>query len=177
MKLINILFTALTVILPLGCVSTGEGSGVELIEQMDEQEYNKWKLYISLSTKIAANQLVESGLVSQDDLDLAAAVVEATKESQIVPGATSLIEPKLQELGLTNDEVALLLLVLEQELLARGMLEWVDPLTGVVSLSPRTKELLGIIAESLRTASGVTEEETETGKTLNAEFSGKVLSD
>jgi len=159
-----------------GCVLTGDGEqGVEFIEGMTDLEFSKWKIYIQLGVKVGANRMLEEGTVTEEELDIAAAALEAVRDEPIIPGAASLIMPALAEAGLTNDEVQLLLLIVEQELLSRGALEWVDPETGVISLSPRTKELLTVVADSLRAAELLTDEEFEQGLVLEAEYNGKII--
>lgn len=160
-----------------GCVTTPDGEqGVEAIESMSELDFNKWKLYVTLGTKIGANRLLAEGLVNEQELELTAAVLETVRDQSIVTGATSLLIPALEEAGLNNDEIELLLIIVEQELLSRGALEWVDPETGIVSLSPRTKELLTTVASSLRSAVLLTEDEEEQGLRLEAEFNGQIIS-
>ncbi len=156
-----------------GCtmLGTGEG-GVQAIEEMSELEWSRWKLYIQLGTKIGANRLLAEDLVSEDDLAIAATVLDTLRDQTVVPGATSLIAPALVEAGLTNDEVQLLLLIVEQELLSRGALEWLDPDTGLLALSPRTKELLTLVADALRSASAVSQTELSQGADMDADFSG-----
>lgn len=155
-----------------GCVTTGDGDqGVKFIEEMSDAEYAKWQLYVSLGVKIGASRLLDEGAVSEEELDLAADAIELAKDSAIVAGATSLIGPALEDVGLTNDEITLVLLIAEQELLAHGALEdYIDPETGLLALSPRTKEMLQIIADSLRSATALTEEEALQGAELEADF-------
>jgi hypothetical protein len=158
-----------------GCVSTGDGHGVQAIEQMSELDFSKWKLYLTLGTKIGANRLLAEGAVTAEELEIAATALETLRDQTVVPGATSLIQPALREAGLTNDEVELLLLIVEQELLSRGALEWVNPETGLFELSPRTKDLLTVVAGALRSATSVTSEEVESGQQLEAEFQGQII--
>lgn len=158
-----------------GCITTGDGQGVEALENMSELEYANWKLYISLGVSVASNRALAANLVSQADLDLAASALDLLRDQNITAGATSLIGPALEEVGLTNDEVALLLLIVEKELLERGALEWRDPVTGAVALSPRTKEILTIVAASLRAAGSVSEADVRLAEDLEAKFNGKIL--
>lgn len=154
-----------------GCVSTDDGEqGVEALESMSDAEFNKWQLYITLGTKIGANQLLEGDLVTEEELAIAATTIETVRDQSVVPGATSFIVPALQDAGLNNDEIELLMLIVEQELLARGALDWVDPDTGVVDFSPRTQEILTSVANALRAASVVTDEEVQQGMTLEESY-------
>lgn len=159
-----------------GCLSTGDGEqGIEALESMTDLEFNKLTLYVTLGTKIAANRALAEGAVTEEELDLAATALETVRDSSVVPGATSIITPALEEAGLTNDEVQLLLLIVEQELLSRGALEWLDPATGLVAFSPRTKSLLTSVADSLRAAALLTEEEAQQGIELEAELGGQII--
>lgn len=155
-----------------GCVSTGGEHGIEALEQMSDLEYNNWKLYISLGVKVGARRLLDEGIVSITDLTVASTVVDSVATSPIVPGATSLLEKPLEDAGFTNDEAKLVLLIVEQELLARGGLSGVlDPETGVFKLAPRTQEVLQLVASSLRSVTEITPEEFQRAAELNADFS------
>jgi hypothetical protein len=150
-----------------GCTST---NGVKPLEEMTELEYSKWKLYIQLGVKIGANRLLEENLVSQNELTVAAGAIDALQDQPILGGATSLIIPALRNAGFNNDEVEFILLVAEQELLARCALEWLNPETHVFELSPRTKEVLDIIANALRSAGTVTPTEQSQASEMRADF-------
>ena len=63
----------------------------------------------------------------------------------------SLLKPALEKVGLKDSEVELALLVIEQELLQRVPFI-VDPGTGLVQLSDRTKSVLSEMANSLEAA-------------------------
>lgn len=158
-----------------GCASTDGGKGVQALEQMSELDYNKWKLYIQLGVKIGANRLLAEGSVTAQDLEIAATALETVRDQTGVPGTKSFIQDALKDAGLTNDEVELLLVIVEQELLARGALDWLNPETGVIEWSPRTKDLFTLVAGSLRSAAIVTEQEVRQGTSLEAEFQGKLL--
>jgi hypothetical protein len=80
----------------------------------------------------------------------------------------------VEDAGLTNDELMLLLLLVEQELIERGALEWFDA-EGQIDLSPRTEELLTIVANALRGSTEVTTDEVEQGDALEAEFGGQII--
>jgi len=149
-----------------GCVGTNDGEqGIEFIEEMSEADWARRQLILSLGVSVGANRLVEAGVVSQTDLELAAATLEIVRDQELIAGATSLITPALENAGVTNAEIQLLLLVVEQELLRRGALQWLDE-NGQVALSPRTRELLTTIANSLRTATSMTTTEISEATSL-----------
>lgn len=150
-------------------------ANMQQLEQMQQREYENWKLYIQLGVKVTANRLLEEGSVTADELNLVANVVDSVATSPVVPGATALITPALEKAGLTSDEIRLVIAIVEQELLARGALEWLDPTTGVVSLSPRTKEILGLVAGSLRSAASVNRAEVQEAQFLETEFQGGLV--
>lgn len=158
-----------TYAISVACTTTG-GNGVKPLEEMTELEYSKWKLYIQLGVKIGANRLLQEGIVSTGQLNVAAGAIEAIKGEPVVGGAKSLIIPALRNAGFNNDEVEFILLVAEQELLARGALEWLNPETNVFELSPRTQEVLDIIAAALRSAGTVTPAEQDQAHQMNADF-------
>jgi hypothetical protein len=152
-----------------GCVSSG-GNSVKPLEQMTELEYSKWKLYIQLGVKIGANRLVEEGVVTTEQLGIAAAIIDGLRDQPVAGAGKSLIVPALQKAGFNNDEVEFILLVAEQELMARGALDWLNPETNILELSPRAKEVLALIADALRTAGKVTENEQTQASKMNANF-------
>lgn len=150
-----------------GCTTT---NGVKPLEEMTELEYSKWKLYIQLGVKIGANRLLQEGIVTQDQLGVAAAAIDGIQGEPVAGGVKSLIVPALRKAGFANDEVEFILLVAEQELLARGALDWLNPETNVLELSPRTKEVLAIVANALRTAGVVTPAEQNQASEMKADF-------
>jgi len=158
-----------------GCASTDSGQGIEAIEQMSELDYNRWSLYVQLGVKIGANRLLEEGVVTEDELEITAVALETIRDQDFVPAGSSLVQTALQDVGLTSDEIELLLLIVEQELTARGALDWVNPDTGMVELSDRTEALLTMVADALRSATLVTDTESEQGQVLEAEFQGKLI--
>jgi hypothetical protein len=73
-----------------GCMSTSDGEqGIEALEAMTDVEYNKWKLYLQLGTKIGANRLLASETVTEGELELVATTLETVRDQSIVPGTTS----------------------------------------------------------------------------------------
>lgn len=159
----------------VSCTSTENGKSIQGLEEMTDVDFNKWKLYLQLGTQIGANRLLKSGAVSESDLEIAATALETLRDQDVVPGVESGITTALEDAGLTNEEVKLLLLIVEQELLARGALDWINPDTQMVELSPRTQDLLTLIAKSLRDAANVTSQNLIIGEELEAEFNGKLL--
>lgn len=153
----------------IACTTTN-GNGLKPLEQMSDLDYSKWKLYIQLGVKIGANRLLQEKVVTHDQLYIAAAAIDGVKGEPVAGGAKSLIVPALHKAGFSNDEVEFVLAVAEQELLAHGALNWINPQTNVLELSPRTKEMLGVIADSLRTAGTVTQEEQTNAAHMKADF-------
>jgi len=166
-----VLVGALLVGSSIACISSGNGSGVKPLEQMTELEYSKWKLYIQLGVKISANRLLEEGVVTHDQLNIAAGVIDGIKGEPVTGGAKSLIVPALRKAGFHNDEIEFILVVAEQELIARGALDWLNPETNIIELSPRSKEMLTVVADALRTAGVVTEQEKAQSSQMKADFS------
>jgi hypothetical protein len=146
-----------------GCSAVGPNGqqGVETLEQMTDTEFARWKLYITLGVKIGANRLLAEDIVTEEELDLAASVLESVRDQSITPGATALIGPALEDSGLSNDEIQILLMGVEDALRSQGAFDWLDPETGIVALSPRSKELLTGVIESLRAAERLTEDEVQ----------------
>ena len=155
-----------------GCLTSGGGQGIEALEQMSPAEYDNWKLFITLGVKVGARRLLDEGIVSLTDLETAAEVFDGVASSEILPGATSLLEGPLEEAGFTNDEAKLVLLIVERELLARGGLSGVlDPESGLLHLAPRTQEILKLTATSLRSVTTITPDEFRQAEQMHADFS------
>lgn len=157
------------------CHSTGSGSGLKPIEEMSDVEYSKWQLYIHLGVKVGANRLILEKVISKEDLLKIASVIDGIRDNTLTNAGGSLLAPALQKAGFTQTEVELLFTVVEQELIARGGLKWVDPATGTLALSPRTKSLLTVIASALKTAGQIEAIEEVGAKSLEAEFNGKIV--
>jgi hypothetical protein len=155
-----------------GCLTSGGGHGVEALEQMSPAEFENWKLFITLGVKVGARRLLDEGVVSLTDLETAAEVFDGVATSEILPGATSILEGPLEEAGFTNDEAKLVLLIVERELLSRGGLNGVlDPETGLLHLAPRTQEVLKLTATSLRSVTTITPDEFRQAEQMHADFS------
>ena len=153
-----------------GCITTQDGEkGIEALEGMSELEYSKWTLYMSLTVKIGGNLLLNEGAVTEEELDLAATVLEVVRDQNAVVDTGTIFGPALEEVGLTKAEIQDLLMIVELELRSRGALDWTNPDTNMLELSPRTKELLTTIADSLRAATVISGEEMRTYDGLQAE--------
>lgn len=169
------IFAALVCVLTvIGCMSTNGQGAIKPLEQMSDVEYTHWKLYIELGVKIGAHRLLTEKIVTQNQLVMVATVVDSVVTTPLEAGATSLLIPALQKAGFNNDEATLVIMVVDQELMSRGALKWVDPATGLVSLSPRTKEVLGLVSSALRTAGNVSEDEHAKAVSMGADF-GQVM--
>lgn len=161
-KFLAILCTALFMILP-ACSTLADGThGVKPLELMTDMEFNKWKLYIELTTRVGATRLMEQGAISPAELTMAANAIDNIKNQPVDAAAGALIVPALQNAGFTNDEAMLVLLIVEQELLARGALRWINPDTGQLDLSPRTEEVLHVVATALLSVAGAVSEVYQT---------------
>lgn len=162
-----------------GCVSTGDGQGVVMLEEMTQPQFNKWRLYIGLSTKVIASRLVSEGLVTPEELAKAAEALTIVRDGLATPegSATSLLLPALEKVGLKGSEIELALLVIEQEILQRGVIPFLDPVTGTYTFSPRTKDLLDSMINSLNAAatSPVTPGEGEQASKLQSELDSQLL--
>jgi hypothetical protein len=160
-----------------GCVSTSTGQGIEAIETMTDADYQRFVLYLQLGIKISANRALAEELVTVEDLELAAEALVLIRDGSVVSVAgEGLIAAGLTEVGLTNDEIFLLLEILELELQQRGGLDLTDPVTGQIMLTSRTEDLLTIIADTLlESTQPVTEQEIEEGMTLQEEFNGQLI--
>jgi hypothetical protein len=135
------------------CTSTSGGQqGVESIEDLSEEEYQRWKLYIDLGVKVGARRLLTEGAVTKKELKTAATAIRAVANGPVQAGTESILRSALEDAGFTNEEAMLIILIAENELKSRGALEGVLNGEGLVTLSPRTKEILNVIADSLEAA-------------------------
>jgi hypothetical protein len=151
-----------TLVVASGCITTADGDlTLESIEEMSELEYSRMSQYVYLGTKIGAARLLESG-----DLDLlvvgqVADVLEGLVGQPILELTGGFVTDAVTEnVVLTSDEMLLILLIVEQEVLARGGATYVDEETGELRLTERTEDLMLLVADALRSAvGGVTLEE------------------
>ena len=157
------------------CQTGNNGQSLQTIEQMSDVEFDKWKLYIQLGVKIGANRLLEEKTVTVDDLLLASTAIETLRDQSIRPGIDHVIGNALIDSGLKNDEVALLLMIVEDELKARGALTWTDTVSGLIRFSPRTKDLLTTVVSALRSATIISTQDAAQGKQLQVYYGGKLM--
>lgn len=161
-----------------GCVTTDEGQGIESIEAMSEADYQRFMLYLELGVKIAANRALEDGLVTEQELrDTSDALLLITHADALPAAGTGVFATALKEMGVSNDEVLLILDIVKLELQQRGGMDFIDPVTGEIDLTPRTESLLLMLAETLVevTLEEPTAEEVEQGKMLQQEFNGMMI--
>lgn len=161
-----------------GCVTTDEGQGIESIEAMTEADYQRFMLYLELGVKIAASRALEEGVVTEQELrDTSDALLLITHADTLPVAGGGIFATALKELGVSNDEVLLILDIVKLELQQRGGMDFVDPVTGEIDLTPRTELLLLMLAETLVavTIEEPTEEELEQGKMLQQEFNGMMI--
>ena len=145
------------------CVTGRDGQGIETLEQMTDVEFSQFQSYTRLSVKIGGNRLLEENLVTKAELEIAAFAIETLRDQTIDPGVSHFINEALAKAGLTNDEIELLLLIVQQELESRGAFKWLNPTTGVIELSLRTKQLLTTVSTALRSVGNepITAEENQ----------------
>ena len=164
-KYLNVILALGLVALPVipvalsGCVSTAGGEqGLETLENMSEADYQRLKLYSSLGVKIAANRLVSEGVVSAEELGLAADVLAGVKSTPAQGGAEALLQKLLADAGLTNVEVESLVQIVVFELQARGVFDVLGD-DGLVQLTPRTEDFIDTLLDAVRSAASVSQEE------------------
>lgn len=151
------------------CVTTSDGH-VKTLEEMTQVEFDNFKLYVQLGVKIGANRLVQERVVTTEELGVAATIIDGIQSKPVTGGARAILVPALQQAGFYQDEVELILLIAENQLWSRGALDWLNPETGVIELSPRTREVISLIADALRTAGTVTQEEQSQATAMRADF-------
>lgn len=149
-----------------GCTTTQDGEhGLKKLEEMSEADYQRLKLYSTLGVKIAANRLVQEGVVSAEDLTKAVAVLNGIATTPVLSGPTQFLSDLLANSGLTDTEVTALVQIVVFELQARGVLDVLNP-DGTVALSPRTKDFVDSLVEAVGSAAVVTTEESENARSL-----------
>ena len=146
-----------------GCLSTTEDGeqAISSVEEMSELEYTRFSQYLYLGTKIGAVRLLDSGELDAATLEVIAGILEGLADEPLLDfGSGFIVDAITEQTDLTNDELMLILLIVEQELLARGGATYLDPETGELRLTERTEELMDRVASALRSAvNGMTEEE------------------
>lgn len=151
-------------IISSACITTEDGKVIAL-DSMSQADYDKWRLYVSLGVKIGTNRLVHDGVIDRAKLEQVADRIEETVKNPVLPGTKSLLRPILEDTGLLEDEITLVLLVAENEIIGSGGLN-----DYTIVLSPRAKEVYLLIAGALRASEVVTEEELRMSEELGREF-------
>lgn len=142
-----------------GCTTTSGGEhGLKRLEEMSESDYQRLKLYSTLGVKIAANRLVQEGVVSAEELQAAATALAAIKTTPVLGGAELFVSDLLANSGLNSTEAEALLQIVVFELRDRGVLDVLNP-DGTVQMAPRTQDFVDSLIEAVKSASVVTSEE------------------
>jgi len=164
-KYLGLLIALGLVALPLagasisGCTTLPGGEqGLESLEAMSEAEFKRTMLWSSLGVKIAANRLIKEGVVSVDDLETAADLLDAVKTTPVVGGAELFVADLLDDSGLTSVEIEALVELVVFELDARGVFDNLSVL-GTVELGERTEEFIDTLIGAVRDAAEVSQEE------------------
>jgi|APGre2960657404_1045060.scaffolds.fasta_scaffold07590_7 hypothetical protein len=154
MEIRNIAFIALSIFslatIP-SCHSSANGNGLTAVEDLSENDFNKWKLYVELGVKIGANRLIEEQKVSREELTKVSDAMDLVLTQPATTVGQMLLQKALIDSGIHNDEIRLILAIAENEIISRSGYQYVN-LDGIVNLTPRTRELLMAISFSLRTA-------------------------
>lgn len=149
-----------------GCTTTQDGEyGLKRLEEMSESDYQRLKLYSTLGVKIAANRLVQEGIMSVEELQSVANALTAIKSTPVLGGAELFISDLLTNSGLTSVEAQSLVEIVVFELQARGVLSHLNE-AGAIALTARTGDFIDGLIEAVRTAAVVTAEELHSAKTV-----------
>ena len=149
-----------------GCTTTQDGEhGLKKLEEMSETDYQRLRLYSTLGVKIAANRLVQEGVVSADDLSKAVTALQAISSTPVLGGAELFVSDLLAKNGLTGVEIESLVELVVFELQARGVLDILGP-DGTVALSARTQDFLDALIEAVGSAAVITQEESESARSI-----------
>lgn len=156
-----------------GCVLTGTGQGIENIEEMEEADYQRFRMYLRLSVKILAERLLVEEVVTSDELDNVATVIALAGHAPITGAIDSLIADTLTDSGFTGSEIMLIAVLIDDQLFGEGRFgTFVSP-DGTLFLSDRTAELLldvGISIAEVSVGKSVTDAETQQHKNLSTQF-------
>lgn len=131
-----------------GCASTEQR-----LNEMTETQYQTWVQVTTLASKVTARRLVEEEVIDADDLDLLAGVAEAAATGNFTEPASDLLGPLLEEQGIYQEEIQLVLLLVQQAIQDRGGFDFVTNEDGTYSVGPRTAGLLNAAAAGLRAVS------------------------
>lgn len=149
-----------------GCTTTQDGEhGLKRLEEMSQSEYDRLKLYSTLGVKIAANRLVQEGVVSAEELLAAATALEAIKTTPVLGGPELFISDLLTNSGLTSTEAQALLELVVFELRDRGVLDVLN-LDGTIQMAPRTSDFVDALIAAVKTAAVVTPEELRSAQAV-----------
>jgi hypothetical protein len=132
-----------------GCVSTGNGDGVELIENMDQDRFDNVLGYIETGVRVAATQLLQRTDVSAEILTAVANALEdtANKDAVTVVGGilSDVADRVLTEFNVPGEAIVAGLRLVEDQV------NFGDNLNedGSFPLSDRTKELINAVAQGI----------------------------
>lgn len=148
---------ALSLMLPLcggiqSCILTPDGGGFETIENMTEVQFNRWILGLQLTTLLSARTAINNNWTTQEDLNVAASVIDAIKDQPIILVTEQAFREYLMSIGLTNMEATAIVMLIRNELVNAGILSFMDETTGQLLLTPRTEQILTLLADALRNA-------------------------
>lgn len=144
-----LLCTVLLMPLTQSCIGPGNAP-VKPFEEMSQTDYDKWKLYVELGVRIAAHRTVQQGIVTTEQLNSLATSIEIVVNEPVTTFGESVLEKALQNSGLSNDEIRLVVLIAENEIMSRGGYHVITD-GGLIKLSPRTKEILLTVVSALKT--------------------------
>jgi hypothetical protein len=161
---------SLYLLLPLMFLPSCIGTPVALpaIEDMTDSQFADLKLTVQLLAKIGAHRLLVEGVTTPAELQQYASVIEEVRDAEVQLEAQALLKDAADLAGLTNDEVTLILVLIENKLLKHsGLVAWLNSETGLYEWSPRSQELLTTVADALKTATNVTPEEASKATEMN----------
>lgn len=137
-----------------GCVSVQQN-----LDDMSQLDFNRLKILSSVTVKVLANRMLESGQVSTEDINQAINVLSAVSSTPIIGSANDFVQSLLGQFGVSSLEVQSLVELVVFELDARGILRNLMP-DGTIAFSPRALELRDALILALQSAvDGVAPEE------------------
>ncbi len=159
-KLLIALMTAMLVLIPTGCTTTGEGGGLTPIEEMSEGQFQTVTTIVTLGTKLGVGQLLSSGTIEgegRDILETVASTLRDVAEQPASESVTTVLSEALSNIEALNEYAnrATILSAVrfaEGYIMDRGGFGVVQTETGEWALSDRSKALVLAVVEGVEAA-------------------------
>jgi hypothetical protein len=136
-------------VLTTNCVTNPDGeAGIVYFEEMDDIEFQKWKLLLSEFLSLGVKNAIEEELISLEDAHTLGDLLQGLANSTFQEQSQSLLTSLSDDQDL-SDALRLGLLTVELSVLDSGGFTFVNQEDGTLLLSDRMQELLNDLAQAL----------------------------